>query len=118
MGAHLSRPCGVGLNRTDGVQVACVAELYGGFESNYTGMGIGPRVSILDEEGKVQARLGDYSFGDEPGQFYSPHAIAVDSKGDIYVAEVPATETYWDLIPPLTDQTQERRSLQKLVKAI
>ena len=115
---NLSRPCGVDLEHTDGGQVAYVCEIYGGFESNYTGMGIGPRVSILDGQGKVQARLGDHSFGDEAGRFYSPHGIAVDSKGDIYVAEVPVTETYWNLIPPLTDPTKERRSLQKLVKTI
>lgn len=80
-------------------------------------MRIGPRISILDPQGKILARLGDHSFGDDAGRFYSPHAIAVDSKGDIYVAEVSRTETYYGIIAPLTDPDGERRSLQKLVKS-
>ena len=117
-GLNLSRPTCVDLKRTDSGQLAYVGEFFGGFETNSTGMRLGPRVSILDGEGKVQARLGDQTFGDEVGRFNSPHAIAVDSKGDIYVAEVSFTETYNGLIPPLTDPTEERRSLQKLVRKI
>ena len=79
-------------------------------------MRVGPRVSILDSQGKILARLGDQSFGDEAGRFYSPHGIAVDSMGDIYVAEVSRTETYGGIIAPLTNPDGERRSLQKLVR--
>ncbi len=79
-------------------------------------MRIGPRISVLDSQGKILARLGEHSFGDEPGRFYSPHAIAVDSRGDIYEAEVSRTETYYGIIPPLTDPNAERRSTQKLVR--
>ena len=57
------------------------------------------------------ARLGRQSFGDEPGRFYSPHAVAVDSRGDIYVAEVSYSD-YGRLMDP----PRELRSLQKLVK--
>ena len=117
-GLNLSRPCGLDVKNIDGEQLAYVGELFGGFSTNATGKRLGPRVSVLDGKGKVLARLGDHTFGDEAGRFYSPHAIAVDSKGDIYVAEVPITETYGDLIPPLTDSSQERRSLQKLVKRL
>ncbi|MGH7400069.1 MAG: hypothetical protein ACRELW_21320, partial [Candidatus Rokuibacteriota bacterium] len=50
----------------------------------------------------------------EPGQFVSPHGLAVDSRGDIYVGEVSYTN--WgnrykgQPVPP------GLRSLQKLVK--
>ena len=47
----------------------------------------------------------------EPGRFYFPHGMAVDSRGDIYVAEVP-----WIEIGCFMDPPQELRSLQKLVK--
>ena len=44
------------------------------------------RVSILDGEGKLLARLGGER-GHEPGEFYAPHSVYVDSNGDLYVAE-------------------------------
>ena len=69
-------------------------------------------VSILDAEGEALARLSDQSLGDDTGRFYAPHGITVDSRGDIYVAEVSLTETYAGLIAPLTDPTRERRSLR------
>jgi DNA-binding beta-propeller fold protein YncE len=49
---------------------------------------IGPRVSIHTTEGKVLARLGKPHGGILPGQFTSPHGIAVDSRGNIYVGEL------------------------------
>ena len=45
------------------------------------------RLSILDGNGQVLARWGERSSHD-PGQFVAPHGLAVDSHGDIYVAEV------------------------------
>ncbi len=45
------------------------------------------RVSILDSEGNVLARWGG-EHGHEPGQFFAPHSVAVDSHGDVYVGEV------------------------------
>ena len=115
-GLNLSRPACVDVNYSDGELVAYVGEFFGGFSTNSTGMRLGPRVSILSGDGKVHARLSDQTFGDEAGRFNSPHAIAVDSRGDIYVAEVPVTETFGGLIPPPMDPTEERRSLQKLIK--
>jgi len=54
--------------------------------------GLGPRVSILDMQGKLIARIGDHmGFGMKPGQFMSPHGLTVDSEGSIYVSEVGAT---------------------------
>ena len=48
------------------------------------------RVSVLDGNGSVLARLG----GPDPcapGSFCAPHGLAVDSNGDLYVAEVTNT---------------------------
>ena len=116
-GLNLSRPACVDVKHNNGERLAYVGEFFGGFFTNSTGMRLGPRVSILDGDGKVQARLGDQTFGGEAGRFYSPHGIAVDSRGDIYVAEVPITESYGGLIPAISDSAVERRSLQKLVRA-
>ena len=115
-GLNLSRPGCVHVDHSNGEKLVYVGEFFGGFSTNSTGLRLGPRVSILDAEGNVLARLGHQTFGDEPGRFYSPHGIAVDSAGDIYVADVSRTETYGGLIPPLAGPAGERRSLQKLVK--
>jgi len=49
---------------------------------------IGARVSIHTLKGKVLARLGKPHGGILPGQFTSPHGIAVDSRGNIFVGEL------------------------------
>ena len=94
-----------------GDQLVYVGEYYGGIQTNVAGKRLGPRVSVLDLKGNVLARVGDLSYGDEPGRFYSPHGIAADSKGDIYVAEVS-----WSDYGSRMDPPRELRSLQKLVR--
>ena len=49
---------------------------------------IGPRVSVHTSKGQVLARLGKMHAGLEPGQFTSPHGIAVDQNGNIFVGEL------------------------------
>jgi sugar lactone lactonase YvrE len=49
---------------------------------------IGPRVSIHTLKGERLAQLGKPDAGILPGQFTSPHGIAVDSRGNIYVGEL------------------------------
>jgi len=44
------------------------------------------RVTVLDPNGRVLTRWGQA--GDEPGQFLMPHAVCLDSRGDVYVAEI------------------------------
>lgn len=48
---------------------------------------LGDRVSVLDLRGNVLARWGAER-SHEPGLFWGPHGIWVDSVGDVYVAEV------------------------------
>ncbi|MDE0301527.1 MAG: peptidyl-alpha-hydroxyglycine alpha-amidating lyase family protein [Candidatus Poribacteria bacterium] len=88
-----------------------VGEYFCGINSNRIGTNLGPRVTIMDLKGNILAQLSDQTYGDEPGRFYSPHGIAVDSKGDIYVAEVSWSDYGSQMDPP-----RELRSLQKLVK--
>ncbi|HAA78173.1 TPA: hypothetical protein DCE37_24005 [Candidatus Latescibacteria bacterium] len=88
-----------------------LGEYFCGIGSNRMGTNLGPRVSVMDRQGNVLARVGTEPYGDEPGRFYSPHGIAVDSKGDIYVAEVSWSDYGSSMDPP-----RELRSMQKLVK--
>ena len=95
----------------NGQRLVYVGEYHCGIGSNWMGTGLGPRVSILNAEGEVLARVGDQTYGDEPGRFYSPHGIAFDSRGDIYVAEVSWSDYGRRMDPP-----KELRSMQKLVR--
>jgi DNA-binding beta-propeller fold protein YncE len=76
---------------------------------------LGPRVSIVDNTGTVLARLGrDPTAGNEPGKFLSPHSVAVDSHGDLYVGEVAVTA--WPSLFPDKPMPRRLRSIQKFVK--
>jgi len=94
-----------------------VGEFYAGIPQNPTGYGnwtanrLGPRVSVYDRSGSLKARVGDQPQGEGPGQFITPHGIAVDSRGDIYVGEVSFAAYGSREDPP-----REARSLQKLVR--
>jgi DNA-binding beta-propeller fold protein YncE len=48
----------------------------------------GGRVSIFDGQGKLKARWGGGSNPCAAGDFFAPHGICVDSRGDVYVTEV------------------------------
>jgi hypothetical protein len=111
---NLARPCGLYVGRGKN-PLAVIGEL--GPETAGTMMkdvpNLGPRVSIVSAQGDVLAHLGTRSAGEEPGQFIAPHGIAVDSRGDIYVAEV--ANTYWPFLFG-NKPDHELRCLQKLVK--
>src|SRR6266481_4594349 len=91
-----------------------VSEIGGGMGVNYDMPNIGPRVSIYSHKGEMLARLGQRPAGLEPGQFMSPHGLAVDSRGDIYVGEVSYTN--WGNRYKGQPAPAGLRSLQKLVK--
>lgn len=44
-------------------------------------------VTILDEQDRVVAHLGDGRAGNDPHAFSRPHALTIDSHGDLYVVE-------------------------------
>jgi DNA-binding beta-propeller fold protein YncE len=49
------------------------------------------RMTVLDLDGKILARWGGEP-GCDPSNFAAPHGVAVDSSGDIYVAEVTLSD--------------------------
>ncbi len=116
---NLHRPCGLFCcgtgNRADKSAQFIIGELGPAMPVNRAMPNIGPRLSIVDGQGKTIARLGgEAGPGLETGKFVAPHGLAVDSRGDIYVGEVSYTE-YPRLFPGETVPWR-MRSLQKLEK--
>jgi DNA-binding beta-propeller fold protein YncE len=94
-----------------------IGELGPGMPVNSKHTNLGPRLSIVDSKGKTLARLGGQDGpGHETGRFLSPHGLAVDSRGDIYVGEVSYTN--WPSTFPGTPVPKYLRSLQKLEKVV
>ena len=60
-------------------------------------------------KGDLVVRVGGRFPGEAPGEFIAPHGCAVNSRGDLYVAEVSWTARGSKESPP-----REIRSLQKL----
>lgn len=76
---------------------------------------LGPRISIIANDGQLLSRLtGTPAAGVMPGQFLSPHGIAVDSRGDIYVGEVASRG--WSSLFPGVPEPADLRRIHKLVK--
>jgi uncharacterized protein (DUF4213/DUF364 family)/DNA-binding beta-propeller fold protein YncE len=77
---------------------------------------IGPRVSIhTTKNHEVMARLGKTPGGMFAGGFTSPHGIAVDSQGNIYVGELSGRS--WSRFAK-GDAPKKRRVIHKLVRVL
>jgi hypothetical protein len=109
---NLHRPCGLHI-AGNGEQVCYVGELAPALPINKDYPNLGPRISIYNLEGKRIARLGDIRPGDEPDQFWAPHGIAVDSRGDLYIGDVS-----WSFAGRNMDPPRELRSFRKLVRTV
>ncbi len=107
---NMHRPCGLHIGGGK-EPLVFVGELATSLPVNQKYPRIGARVSLYNLSGELLARLGDNHAGDEPHQFWAPHGIAVDSRGDIYVGEVSFSFRGKSLSPP-----QELPSFRKLVK--
>ena len=77
---HVTRPTDVFIDKNDVVYVSELA----------------PGVSIFTFDGKLLARWGNKEKDPVTDLFVAPHAIALDSKGDIYIGEVAMTAAKYD----------------------
>jgi hypothetical protein len=109
---NLHRPCGLHI-AGNGEQLCYVGELAPALPINKDYPNLGARISIYNLEGKRLARLGDIRPGDEPNQFWAPHGIAVDSRGDLYIGDVSWSFAGRNMEPP-----RELRSFRKLVRSV
>lgn len=111
---NMHRPSGMTI--TPGPCPHCiVGELAPYMPVNRDTPNLGPRVSVLDRGGKILSRIDrGMGAGLEPGQFASPHAIVLDSHGDMYVGDVVSTD--WPLLFPDKPRPATMRRLQKFVR--
>src|SRR5499425_2890634 len=109
---NLHRPCGLYMDYIRH-PVCYIGELGPSMAVNRNSPNLGPRVSIVDHQGKLLARFGDPHAGLGPTAFLGPHGMCVDSRGDLYVGEVSWTQwpQFFD-----TPRPAHIRSLQKYEK--
>ena len=110
---NLHRPCGLYMPYIRH-PVCYIGELGPGMAVNRNSPNLGARVSIVDHQGKLLARIGDPHPGLAPTQFIGPHGVAVDSRGDIYVGEV--AWTLWPGLFPNEPRPEPLRTLRKFEK--
>jgi hypothetical protein len=107
---NLHRPCGLCI--TGGTKPhVLVGELGPYMAVNHATPNLGPRVMILDNDGRLINRLGKEKPGTTPGAFVAPHSVALDSTGDLYVGEVIAND--WAAVFPGTERPEKLRRMQK-----
>jgi DNA-binding beta-propeller fold protein YncE len=111
---NLARPCGLFVTRGK-EPLGFIGELGPETVATLTSgvPNLGPRLSVVSAKGEILAHLGTQPIGEGAGQFIAPHGIAVDSRGDIYVAEV--SNTYWPILYGKKPD-HELRCFQKLVR--
>ncbi|MGH7276252.1 MAG: peptidyl-alpha-hydroxyglycine alpha-amidating lyase family protein [Candidatus Rokuibacteriota bacterium] len=108
---NLYRPCGLFCDPKSG-GLLYVGELPTHLAVNARVPNLGARVSVVTLKGDLVGRVGGRFPGEKPGEFVAPHGCVVDSRGDLYVAEVSWTTTGSKEHPP-----REIRSLQKFARA-
>jgi hypothetical protein len=76
---------------------------------------LGGRISFVDHNSQLVSRLDrGMGAGSEAGQFISPHTIALDSHGDLYVGEVVQAD--WAAVFPDTEMPDKPRRFQKFAR--
>lgn len=87
---EIARPCEVFIDPAGYVFVAELGFRAGMFPGNVAGPGqtTGGRLSVFDRAGNLLARWGGGERPCAPGDFFAPHDVWVDRRGDVYVSEV------------------------------
>ena len=105
---NLHRPCALHVEADGG---CWIGELGPGLRVNRRFPNLGCAVKHVDRSGAEAMRIGGDAPGAEPGRFVAPHGIAVDSRGDLYVAEV--SHALWPSLYPDDPPPSDLPSLRK-----
>ncbi len=87
---EIARPCQVAFDADGNLFVAELGYRAGMWPGTTapTPDATGGRVSVFDPHGSLLAQWGGGDDPTAPGDFFAPHDICLDSRGDVYVAEV------------------------------
>lgn len=87
---NVARPCQVAFDKAGNLFVAELGYRSGMWPGTTppSSDATGGRVSIFSPDGDLLARWGGGLNPTAPGDFFAPHDIRVDSRGDVYVSEV------------------------------
>ena len=109
---NMHRPSGLAI--TKGTCPDCIiGELASYLDVNRDFPNLGPFVTFMDQQSRVLSRLNSgQGAGLTPGAFFSPHSIAYDGKGDLYVGDV--VDADWLSVMPNTYKPENPRRFQKL----
>ena len=109
---NMHRPSGLAITAGSSPDFI-VGEFASYLEVNKDFPNLGPFVSFFDRQGSMLSRL-DKGVGPGvcPGQFISPHSIALDSFGDLYIGDV--AETDWKAVMGKELMPDNLRRFQKL----
>ena len=87
---NVVRPCQVAFDAAGNLYVAELGYRSGMWPGTFppTPDATGGRISIFSPDGELLARWGGGDNPTAPGDFFAPHDIRIDSRGDVYVSEV------------------------------
>lgn len=87
---NIARPCQVAFDAAGNLFVAELGYRAGMWPGTFPPSpdATGGRVSVFDPGGTLLARWGGGKNPSAPGDFFAPHDICFDSRGEVYVAEV------------------------------
>jgi hypothetical protein len=109
------RPCGLCITQDD-LQLAIVAEVPASMPHMAKIPNLGARVAIYDLSGKRLAAFNEAFPGDEvPFQFWAPHGVAADSRGNLYIGEVSYAH-FGGLTMSTAPKPWTRRCFRKLTR--
>ena len=108
---NMFRPCGIYITPDD-PQIAIIGQLPTSLAVNSKFPNLGACITFHELNGRQIAKIGNPIQGEDlVDQFRAPHAIAMDSRGDIYIGEVAHTFFGSKQNPPV-----KPRCIRKLIR--
>ena len=115
----LARPCEVVFDDDGHAYIVEVGFQIGLFPKHNPQFADGPggRLTIADATGRVLAQFGGGEDPQQAGDFYGPHDIAIDSRGDLYIGEIrPGAGAFGEVLSDEDRAKLDAPILQKFVR--
>lgn len=117
--SDLARPCEVVFDLDGIAYVIEIGFRAGLFSQHHQSVATRPggRLTLIDRQGKILAHFGGGDDPNRPGDFYAPHDLAIDSKGNLYIGEVrPGSGRFGEVLSNKDQKQLSASLLQKFVR--